>query len=99
MKTETLIVGRDDVERFIHEAIGSAISESKESAGVEYKKQWLTKEELKRLTGFSDRTIQNLRDSRQIPFSQHGRKIVYPTRGIERFLQEHVVSTRSERSK
>ena len=59
-------------------------------------KPWLTKGELKRLTGWSDRTIQHLRDTRQIPFAQHGRKILYPTGDVLAFLKEHRVEPRLE---
>ena len=55
------------------------------------RKPWLTKQELKELTGWSNRTIQHLRDTKQIPFSQHGRKILYPTEQIEQFLKDHSI--------
>jgi len=52
-------------------------------------KPWLTKEELMDLTGWSSRTIQHMRDSNQIPYSKHGRKILYPRTGIMEFLENH----------
>lgn len=52
-------------------------------------KPWLTKEELMDLTGWSSRTIQHMRDSDQIPYSKHGRKILYPRKGILEFLEAH----------
>ncbi len=52
-------------------------------------KPWLTKEELMELTGWSSRTIQHMRDSNQIPYSKHGRKILYPRKGILEFLEDH----------
>jgi len=52
-------------------------------------KPWLTKEELIDLTGWSSRTIQHMRDSNQIPYSKHGRKILYPRKGILEFLEAH----------
>ncbi|MAL17549.1 MAG: hypothetical protein CL670_14835 [Balneola sp.] len=52
-------------------------------------KPWLTKEELIDLTGWSSRTIQHMRDSNQIPYSKHGRKILYPRKGIMEFLEDH----------
>ncbi|MFY0698385.1 MAG: helix-turn-helix domain-containing protein [Balneola sp.] len=50
------------------------------------RKPWLTTDELMELTGWSRRTCQYLRDERRIPFSQEGRKILYPTKGIEEYL-------------
>ena len=60
------------------------------------KKEWLTKEELMKLTGWSGRTIQHMRDSRQIPYSQHGRKILYPRQGILEFLEEHYIEPKGD---
>lgn len=60
------------------------------------KKEWLTKEELEKLTGWSSRTIQHMRDSRQIPYSQHGRKILYPREGIMEFLMANYIKPRED---
>ena len=57
-------------------------------------KDWLTREEVKELTGWSDRTLQHLRDTRQLHFAQHGRKIVYPADGVEEFLRSNRVAAR-----
>ncbi|MBO6794717.1 MAG: helix-turn-helix domain-containing protein [Balneolaceae bacterium] len=61
------------------------------------KKDWLTKEELMEFTGWSSRTIQHMRDTNQIPYSQHGRKILYPRIGIEEFLENHYISHRRDK--
>lgn len=58
-------------------------------------KPYLTREAVKGLTGWSDRTLQHLRDTRQIPFIQDGRKILYPTQDFYEFLEERRVQTRS----
>lgn len=58
------------------------------------RKSYLTGDEVMDLTGWSRRTLQHLRDTRQLPFVQHGRKIVYPTVGVEEFLREHEVPAR-----
>ena len=60
------------------------------------RKPYLTRDELQQLTGWSIRTIVHLRQTRQIPFSQHGRKILYPTDGILSFLRENHVKPRSK---
>lgn len=77
----------DDLKKVFNEEIKSIII----SQGTS-KKDWLTKEELINLTGWSERTIQHLRDSRQIPYSQHGRKILYPYKGICEFLERNLVT-------
>ncbi len=60
------------------------------------KKEWLTKTELEKLTGWSGRTIQHMRDTRQIPFSQHGRKILYPRDGILSFLKDNYIQPKDD---
>ena len=42
-------------------------------------------------TGESEKTIQNLRDHKQIPYTKHGRKILYPAKGIYDFLKLNTV--------
>lgn len=59
-------------------------------------KPWLTKEEIMDLTGWSSRTLQNLRDTNQIPYSKHGRKILYPRSGIMEFLEQHQLEPRTK---
>lgn len=86
----TYIANKEELQSTITKAVQDAISDlvptlvRKATA-----KEFLTKEELQNLTGWSSRTIQNLRDTRQIPFSQHGRKILYPYTGIMQFLKEN----------
>lgn len=60
------------------------------------KKEWLTKKELMELTGWSSRTVQYMRDEKRIPFSQHGRKILYPRQGIIDFLEAHYIAPRED---
>lgn len=85
---QTFITEKEALESAIQKAVSDAVSDlvpaliRKATA-----KEFLTKEELQELTGWSSRTIQNLRDTRQIPFSQHGRKILYPYDGIMEFLK------------
>lgn len=58
------------------------------------RKSYLTRQELMDLTGWSSRTLQHLRDTEQIPFVQYGHKIIYPTKGIYAFFEEHQILPR-----
>jgi hypothetical protein len=49
-------------------------------------KHLLTTKELTALTGWSSRTLQHMRDTRQIEFSQHGRKILYTRASVDTFI-------------
>lgn len=55
------------------------------------RKEWINTDELMELTGWSRRTIQYLRDKKRIPFSQEGRRILYPMDGIEAYLKENQI--------
>ena len=89
-RMQTYIASKEELDALIKQAVTEAIEDvlptliQKATA-----KEFLTKDELMKLTGWSSRTIQNLRDTRQIPFSQHGRKILYPYDGIREFMNEH----------
>ena len=78
---------RDAVKEQIRELVPEIIREA-------VAKPWLTKDELIHLTGWKPRTIQYLRDSRQIPFSQHGYKILFPRKGILEFLEANHIKPR-----
>lgn len=76
----------DAIQRAVQQEIKKIIPEIIREATA---KPWLRKEELMHLTGWSGRTIQYMRDTNQIPFSQHGYKILYPRKGILEFLEEN----------
>lgn len=81
------IIDVEDFKQILRSEINNLNNQKNQS-----KKDWLTKEELISLTGWSNRTIQHLRDSGQIPYSQHGRKILYPYKGICEFLERNLVT-------
>ena len=60
------------------------------------RKEYLTVDELSELTGWSRRTIQYLRDSRQLPFYQDGRRILFRTDEIEKYLESKKVTARGK---
>lgn len=60
------------------------------------RKPLLTRDEVKELTGWSDRTLQHLRDTRQLPFVQDGRKILYPTDGLQEFISSRSIPSRKQ---
>ncbi|MCH8558444.1 MAG: helix-turn-helix domain-containing protein [Balneolia bacterium] len=97
---QVYIASREELELVIKQAVSDAISEIlPELVQKATAKEYLTKDDLMKLTGWSSRTIQNLRDTQQIPFSQHGRKILYPYAGIIEFLKENHINPRKTRSR
>ena len=59
-------------------------------------KPYLTKQEVMTLTGWSSRTLQNLRDTNQIPYVQHGHKIIYPRQELFQFFEDHHITPRNK---
>lgn len=91
-----IITSPEDVQRYVREAVLEAVRLELPGLIQEAtRKPYLTREEVKQITGWSDRTLQHLRDSRQIPFAQHGRKITYPSRGLYEFLDARNVIPRT----
>jgi len=85
-----LVSNKTDLQQAIREAVSEAIREQvPEIVREATAKPWMTKQELMELTGWSSRTLQHMRDSNQIPYSQHGHKILYPRDGILQFLEDH----------
>lgn len=60
------------------------------------RKEYITTEEFKELTGCSHRVQQYLREENKIPFSQEGRKIFYKTTDVEKFMADRRVEAREE---
>lgn len=86
---------KQDLQQAIKEAVSQAVKEQvPEIIREATAKPYLTKQELMDLTGWSSRTIQNLRDTNQIPYSQHGHKILYPRKGVLAFLEAHHIQPR-----
>ena len=92
----SLITSPEDIRHYVREAVFDAVRQELPGLVREAtQKPFLTREEVKQITGWSDRTLQHLRDSRQLPFVQHGRKITYPSRGLYEFLDAHNVISRA----
>ncbi|SMO56859.1 helix-turn-helix domain-containing protein [Fodinibius sediminis] len=83
---------KEELQEAVAEAVAEIIDEKLPSIiRKANRSEWLTTKELRELTGWSYRSQKHLRDTKQIPFSQHGRKIVYPTEGIEEFLRNNEI--------
>ena len=93
--SQLIVTNSDQIQELLSKVVADVIRHHiqgmiKESTS----KQYLTKEELMQLTGWSSRTLQNLRDTNQISYIQHGYKILYPRSEIMQFLDDHKISPR-----
>lgn len=73
----------------VQEGIAAAMRDIERSISMAVTPPYLTKESVMKLTGWSGRTIQHMRDTDQIDYVQHGRKILYPTQALYDFLENH----------
>lgn len=55
------------------------------------RKEYLNTGEVKELTGLSSRAQKYHRDEGNLPYSQEGRKIIYRTVDVERFIEDRRV--------
>ncbi|WP_445666768.1 hypothetical protein [Fodinibius sp. AD559] len=59
-------------------------------------KEYLSTADFKQLSGFSYRKQHYLRSEGKISFSQEGRKIVYRTEDVEKFMDERRIKAQGE---
>lgn len=71
--------------------IKEAVKEQLPSMKNSFQKNWLSTEEVMEMMNVSRRTVQNYRDEGKIPYTQDGRKILYPRDGVEDFLRANMV--------
>lgn len=78
------------------DAIASSLDELKElvkgKAQQEAQGRWIESEEARKILGVSQKTWQNYRDSRVLPFSQFGRKIYVKQADLDAFLESHKIN-------
>ena len=92
MKNTITIQIDDETLTYITSAVKEAVKEQLPAMG-NFKKEWLTTDEVMEMMNVSRRTIQNYRDEAKIPYSKEGRKILYPREGIEQFLRDNMIKT------
>ena len=61
----------------------------KESKPNEEEEIWLDNQEVCLILKIAPRTLQNLRDTDQISYSQIGKKIYYKKEDIQKFIEKH----------
>lgn len=53
--------------------------------------EWIESEEARKMLGVCSRTWQSMRDRRQIPFSQFGRKVWVRRSDVEKFMKSNLI--------
>ncbi|MGN8225530.1 helix-turn-helix domain-containing protein [Gracilimonas sp. BCB1] len=90
MKNSITIQLDEDTLREITSAVKEAVKEQLPIL-ADFKKDWLTTDEVMEMMNVSRRTVQNYRDEGKIPYTKEGRKILYPRKGIEEFLKDNMI--------
>lgn len=88
---------KDELKEVVNNAVKELIQQELPTLLRKAKrKEWINTNELMKLTGWSRRTVQYLRDEKRIPFSQEGRRILYPMEGIEEYLKSNQITPHGE---
>lgn len=89
------IVEKKELDELINE-VRELKRELKSTLGERLKEEaksiWIESEEARKMLGVSQRTWQAIRDRRDIPFSQYGRKIYVKVEDIDEFIESHKVN-------
>ncbi len=91
MNSSITIKLTNDILDHLASAVKEAVKEEAPKMKDSFQRDWLTTEDVMEMLSCSRRTVQNYRDEGKIPYSQNGRKILYPRSGIEEFLKDNMV--------
>lgn len=94
--TTTLVV----LPQSVWEGVQNDLQEMKELLKVksadEISSQWVESTQARKELGVSAKTWQTYRDRRIIPFSQVGRKIYVRRSDLQKFMEEHYITSRNK---
>jgi excisionase family DNA binding protein len=95
---QVVTISPDELKKIVSDAVEQSIEKHIPGAiRAAIKKPYLSVYELMQLSGWSRRTIQHLRDSRQLPFYQDGRRIIFKTDDIEKYLESRKIPARGKK--
>ena len=96
---KAIIITEEEVQEIVRKAVKEVFQEREtKSRALNDQPPFLTGKKLQDMTGWSSRTLQQLRDTKQIPFIQHGRKILYPTQELIQALNKFKIKTKEVKS-
>ena len=88
------LITREDLKEIISEEVVALRESLLNEIKRVVEKPYLSNSDLMEITGWSKRTLQHLRDSSQIPFIKHGNKVLYDSREVHNFLENHKIKSR-----
>jgi hypothetical protein len=89
MKNQIFIPTKEEFKEIISDTVDSILARRiPQIIRQANSKTFLTTKDVEKLTGMSSRMQKYHRDAGNLSFSQEGRKIIYRTEDIERFIEE-----------
>ena len=89
MKNQIFIPTKEEFKEIISDTVDSILSRRiPQIIRQANSKSFLTTKDVEKLTGMSSRMQKYHRDAGNLSFSQDGRKIIYRTEDVERFIEE-----------
>lgn len=79
----------DEMGEMIREISGYLLKGNKSEKDLS--REWVDSKEAQKILRVSQKTLQNYRDNRVIPFSQFGNKIYYKVEDLENFLNKNYI--------
>ncbi len=90
-----VVIEKNELQKLLAEAVEKAIARKIPEIKRQLIPKYISTTELMKITHWSRRKIQYLRDNREIPFIQNGKKILYKLKDIEDFINKHTVKPNS----
>jgi len=90
-----ILIGKDELQQLLAETVEKAIDRKIPEIKRQLIPKYISTTELMKITHWSRRKIQYLRDNREIPFIQNGKKILYKLEDIENFINKNTVKPNS----
>lgn len=92
-----IVTDEQTIAKLVGEAVEAAVSARLPDLVREAVwKPYLSQQEVRDLTGFSNRKLSYLRKTRQVEYTELGRTYLYSTRSLLRFLEEKRVRLRGD---
>lgn len=79
----------NDLEKFKDRIVAEITAVFEKEKSIDLSKKWLRSNEVMRLMKISNSTLQNLRDTGQIPFSKFGNSIYYDRDDLNEILMSN----------
>lgn len=97
MENQVFIPTKEEFRKLLNETVDKVLARRiPQIMRQANRKEYLTTAELEELTGMTSRTQKYHRDAGNLSYSQEGRRILYKTEDVERFIDERRIDVSQE---